>query len=197
MSDAVSPRESTEISPSQVEDDHGSESVSIKSKTSVREVLANEDYDLESGRAKKHRSIHWPSPLCMVALSIVGVFSSVEHHIYYHSLDGQIVGNVNDQQNALRFVQPSLKISEKRSHRHVITEAYRLGTTFAFVTHLCLATSVGYSYIQWLWRSLKETGLTISGLDAAFAARTNILSLLNSDLLRELKVASLLVLISW
>jgi len=51
---------------------------------------------------KHHQGIYWRSPIGMVSFLIFGVFASVSHHLYYSSLDGNKVGNDNDQQWALR-----------------------------------------------------------------------------------------------
>jgi hypothetical protein len=57
-----------------------------------------------AGDKTYHQGIYWRSPISMVTFFLLGVFMSVGHHLYYSSLVGQVVGNVNDQQTALRFV---------------------------------------------------------------------------------------------
>lgn len=58
--------------------------------------------------ALDHRSvdlnygIHWQSPTTMVGTFLCGVCLAVALHCYYSSLSGEIVGNIQEQQNALR-----------------------------------------------------------------------------------------------
>jgi hypothetical protein len=51
-----------------------------------------------------HQGIYWRSPITMVTFFLLGIFISVGHHLYYNSLVGQAVGDVNDQQMVLRSV---------------------------------------------------------------------------------------------
>jgi hypothetical protein len=74
---------------------------------------------------------------------------------------------------------------------------FRYGTTFAFITQGALVGSVGIAYTQWLWKTLRTNEISVSGLDAAFAADTQIVSLLNVDMLRNIKIGSLLALVAW
>lgn len=46
--------------------------------------------------------IYWLSPVSMIGAFLAGVSTAIAHHAYYHSLDGQVVGNVEKQQWALR-----------------------------------------------------------------------------------------------
>ncbi|KAG0646652.1 hypothetical protein D0Z07_7475 [Hyphodiscus hymeniophilus] len=130
--------------------------------------------DLERQDTRHHQGIYWRSPLMMVAFFLSGVTSSVSHHFYYSSLDGKQVGNDNSQQWALRW-----------------------GTTFAYITQVCLVSSVGFAYTQWLFRTLKRTKVAVEGLDAAFSADSTIISLLHKEMLMKIKVGSLLALMIW
>lgn len=107
--------------PTQFEEPANSESVSfIKpddldenvSKTSASvallELKATEEHD-KSRRASDadtiktyHQGIYWRSPITMVTFFLVGVFVSVGHHLYYHSLVGQAVGDNTDQELVIR-----------------------------------------------------------------------------------------------
>lgn len=55
----------------------------------------------ESPEIVRH-CIHWLSPTWMIVTFFAGLLLSVGHHLYYHSLDGQVVGNSQRQQWALR-----------------------------------------------------------------------------------------------
>jgi hypothetical protein len=51
-----------------------------------------------------HQGIYWRSPITMVSLFLFGVVMCLGHHLYYNSLIGKLVGDVDDQQRALRCV---------------------------------------------------------------------------------------------
>lgn len=55
--------------------------------------------------------------------------------------------------------------------------------------------SIGFAYTQWLWWTLKRTKISVSALDAAFGADTSLLALFNLEMLRKIKIGSLLALI--
>lgn len=63
----------------------------------IRDVIAldHRSVDLNYG-------IHWQSPTAMVGTFLCGVCLAVSLHCYYSSLSGEIVGNIQEQQNALR-----------------------------------------------------------------------------------------------
>lgn len=50
--------------------------------------------------------IHWLSPAMMIGTYLFGVCLAVALHCYYSLLSGEIVGNIQHQQNALRFAYP-------------------------------------------------------------------------------------------
>lgn len=59
----------------------------------------------EKPKTKKRRTgIYLYSPIAMVGAFLFGVAMAVSHHFYYHSLNGDVVGNMDDQQRALRSV---------------------------------------------------------------------------------------------
>ncbi|KAH8670218.1 hypothetical protein BGZ60DRAFT_527700 [Tricladium varicosporioides] len=118
--------------------------------------------------------IYWRSPASMVAAFVVGILMAVGHHLYYSSLDSDIVGNPDEQQGKLRY-----------------------GNFFAFATQFTLASSVGFAYTQWLWRTLRKRTITVSCLDSAFSADTVLMSMFNPEMWWKLKLASLLALLVW
>lgn len=109
----------------------------------------------------------------MVGFFLSGIIFSIAHHIYYESLDGQRVGNDNEQQWAIRY-----------------------GSTFAYIVHTSLACSVGYSFTQTLWKTLKRKKVSVKALDAAFEADRSIWSLRNSEMLWKLRLVSFLCIVS-
>lgn len=73
----------------------------------------------------------------------------------------------------------------------------RFGTACAFLAQICLGASVWTVYTQWLWRTVKRKEMTIEAWNAAFSADTSILSLLNWEMLRKLRVGSALAVFAW
>jgi hypothetical protein len=86
---------------------------------------------------------------------------------------------------------PNVTVVELPSSHH------RIGTAFAFLGQIALTASVWHSYTQWLWRSVKETQMTVGGLNAAFGIDTSILSFLNVEMLWKVKVGSVMAFLAW
>jgi hypothetical protein len=78
---------------------------------------------------------------------------------------------------------------------YVLIISFRWGTTLAYITQASLVTSIGFAYTQWLWWTLKKTKISIAALDAAFGADSSLVSLLNVEMIRKIKVGSLIALI--
>ncbi|MCJ1468035.1 hypothetical protein MMC07_006661 [Pseudocyphellaria aurata] len=120
------------------------------------------------------RHIYWLSPALMTGLFIAGVFFAIGHHLYYKSLDGQEVGDLKRQQWPLRF-----------------------GNVFSFLVKSCLAASAGIACVQWMWKTLRRSYITIEGIDAAFSAQENLLSLLNWEMLSKMRIGTFIALMTW
>ncbi|MCJ1469699.1 hypothetical protein MMC07_008335 [Pseudocyphellaria aurata] len=120
------------------------------------------------------RHVYWYSPALMTGLFIAGVFFAIGHHLYYDSLNGQEVGHLKRQQWPLRF-----------------------GNVFAFLVKSCLAASAGIACVQWMWKTLRRSYITIEGIDAAFSAPENLLSLLNWEMLSKIRIGTFLALVIW
>ncbi|KAG9195944.1 hypothetical protein G6011_01065 [Alternaria panax] len=99
---------------------------------------------------------------------------SIAHCIFYPNLKGQVVGKADQQEEKIRF-----------------------GTGFAFIAQICLGTSVWTAYTQWLWRTLMKKDLTFKVLNSAFAAENSVLSLLNIEMWKRLKVGSIMAFLAW
>ncbi|KAF7913457.1 hypothetical protein BELL_0064g00280 [Botrytis elliptica] len=123
-----------------------------------------------------HDGIFWRSPILMGGNLFIGIIASIAHHVFYSCMVGKQVGDDFSQQWTLRY-----------------------GTTFAFVSQVCLVSSVGFAYTQWLWKSLyhKDTKVSVNCLDAAFVADTSVLSILNTEMLWKLKLGSLIAIAAW
>lgn len=108
----------------------------------------------------------------MVLFFLLGLSACIAHHVFYSYLDGDIVGDDTSQQWALRG-----------------------GTTFAYIAQVGFVSSIAISYTQWLWKTLKTTAVAVSTLDAAFGADASLISLLNPEMLRKIRVGSFLALV--
>ena len=118
--------------------------------------------------------IYWRSPVTMISTFLLGVGLALALHGYYSSLDGEKVGNEEDQQNALR-----------------------IGTLLAYLTQTSLVGSVCIAYVQCLWRALKRSSISVEAVDAGTDATKSLLSFLNVEMLSKLKLASIIALVSW
>ncbi|MCJ1467049.1 hypothetical protein MMC07_005671 [Pseudocyphellaria aurata] len=120
------------------------------------------------------RHIYWFSPALMTGLFIAGVFFAIGHHFYYESLHGQEVGDMKRQQWPLRF-----------------------GNVFSFLVKSCLAASAGIACVQWMWKTIRRSYITIEGIDAAFSAQENLLALLNWEMLSKMQTGTFIALVIW
>jgi len=74
---------------------------------------------------------------------------------------------------------------------------HRVGNFFAFATQSSLATSMGFSYTQLLWLTLKEKEVRVGTLNSAFSALSSILFVFNKEMRQKIKIASLVALAIW
>jgi hypothetical protein len=56
---------------------------------------------------------------------------------------------------------------------------------------------MGFAYVQWLWMTLKKTEVSIGTLNSAFSARSSLLFIFNWEMIRKIKVGSLIALAAW
>lgn len=84
-------------------------------------------------------------PILMLASLISGIVAAVAHHLFYQSLNGEIVKSVSQQQWFLR-----------------------IGTGLAFIAKMLLAAGAGIAYTQALWWSLQSRPVTLNGIDSFF-----------------------------
>jgi hypothetical protein len=78
-----------------------------------------------------------------------------------------------------------------------LVEKIRFGTAFAFLAQICLGASVWTAYTQWVWRTLKRKEMRMATLNSAFGADTSVLSLLNFDMWKKLRVGSVMAFFAW
>ncbi|KAF2002416.1 hypothetical protein P154DRAFT_488382 [Amniculicola lignicola CBS 123094] len=123
------------------------------------------------------RHIHrWKSPMLMILFFIIGLAMSLAHCIFYPKLSGKVVGDSSSQEEKLRYV---------------------FGTAFSFLAQISLAATVWTCYTQWLWRTVKGTEMTVGAYNAAFGADTSFLSLMNIEMLRKMRLGSVMALFAW
>ncbi|CAO2653747.1 Nn.00g031580.m01.CDS01 [Neocucurbitaria sp. VM-36] len=87
--------------------------------------------------------VHWYHPTLMIGLFLCGFLFSVGHHLYYTSLDGDIV---TGQAWVIRF-----------------------GTVFAFLVKAAFLGGLSLSIKQVVWLFVSRKGITVRGLDAVFS----------------------------
>ncbi|MCJ1464533.1 hypothetical protein MMC07_003146 [Pseudocyphellaria aurata] len=146
------------------------DSIELAQSRSESDAISQVSSDIIVGR----RHIHWFSPALMTGLFVAGVFFAIGHHSYYESLNGQEVGDMKRQQWPLRF-----------------------GNVFSFLVKSCLAASAGIACVQWMWKTLRRSYITIEGIDAAFSAQENLLSLLNWEMLSKMRIGTFIALMTW
>jgi hypothetical protein len=56
---------------------------------------------------------------------------------------------------------------------------------------------MSFSYIQWLWMTLKAEEVSVGTLNSAFSALHSILFVFNVEMLRKIPVGSLIALTAW
>ena len=73
----------------------------------------------------------------------------------------------------------------------------RIGTALAFITQISLVGSIHFAYVQCFWRALKSSEISIQAVNAGFDVTSSLLSLMNVEMLSNLRLASFLALIAW
>lgn len=127
----------------------------------------------------------------MILFFLVGLSVSIAHCVFYPQLRGKIVGDPGKQEEKIRYVSLLTNTGNCR------TEVFRFGTAFAFIAQICLGASVWTAYTQWLWRTVKRKEMTMAAWNSAFSADTSILSLLNVEMLRKIRLGSVMAFFAW
>lgn len=97
--------------------------------------------------APAHRLV----PTLLTGSLVLGTAAAVGHHFYYSFLDAKIVTSQTQQEWYLR-----------------------IGTGLAFLARALLSASVGFTYTQLLWRTLRARPISVNGVDALFGLVSNI-----------------------
>lgn len=101
----------------------------------------------------------WLIPISMGGSAFLGVVLAIVHHRFYSSLNGRIVASQNQQEWNIR-----------------------IGTGLAILIKMFLAASVGLTYTQVLWRTLKKQQVKVQGIDAMFSVVYNAFAFANGEL---------------
>ena len=155
-------------------------STESKTKTSnaesVREIHDEEKHP-NHGDSDPHSpklGIYATSPITMVVAYVLGLGFALGIHTYYSRLNGTKVGDADEQQMA-----------------------FRIGTVLAYLAQVCLVGSVYFSYVQCLWRALKNSRISVRAVNAGFDATNSLMSFLNLEMISKLRLASVLAVIAW
>lgn len=99
------------------------------------------------GLRSKYAGIHWKVPSTITISFVAAIFLASGHHLFYRSLDGALV------------------------HRALFSQQFNvgIGTTFAFLVRALLVLSMGTTYWQIFWRTLRARILTVSSIDSLFS----------------------------
>jgi len=118
--------------------------------------------------------VHWLKPSLMITWLLAGIAVALGHHFLYSWLDGRLVQSKDEQ------------------------EWYgRLGTGFAFLTKTLLTAASTLAYTQLLWRTLRSTAVTVSGVDALFGVTANAWNLFNTELWRRGYLPAVVAVVLW
>lgn len=97
--------------------------------------------------APAHRLV----PALLTGSLVLGTAAALGHHFYYSFLDAKVVESQTQQEWYIR-----------------------IGTGLAFLARALLSASVGFTYTQLLWRTLRTRPVTVGGVDALFGLVSNI-----------------------
>ncbi|KAH6990545.1 hypothetical protein BKA56DRAFT_210142 [Ilyonectria sp. MPI-CAGE-AT-0026] len=94
---------------------------------------------------------HWVTPTLMIGSLLFGILLAVGHHLFYNSINGQIVSSSDQQVWNLR-----------------------VGTGMAFLVKASLTAAASLAYTQLLWHTLRSQEISLNGIDAVFGIVNNI-----------------------
>ncbi|KAI8951680.1 hypothetical protein F4801DRAFT_600985 [Xylaria longipes] len=137
---------------------------------------ANEPAEQSTGRRSWKNSLEYyqsryGTPFLMVALTVLGFFGALGHHLYYQSLHDQLV---QDSQWPVRF-----------------------GTAVAFFIKASFIGSIEIAYRQQAWFLVKRHNYKISTLDSVFSVCFSPFEFANVQFLLEAHLAAVIALFVW
>lgn len=127
---------------------------------------------------KAHRHSEAPAhklvPTLLTGSLVLGTAAAVGHHFYNSFLDGQIVESQSQQEWYIR-----------------------IGTGLAYLSRTLLSASVGFTYTQLLWRTLRSRPITVDGVDALFSLVGNIWNFHVWEIWRVGPVLIIVAMVTW
>jgi hypothetical protein len=135
--------------------------------------IPNSDARSQSA-VKLYWKTHWRLPVQLLGSLLCGIALAVFHHIYYKSLDGNIISQAKAQQWPIRF-----------------------GTAFSFLAASLLKAAVKIAYTQYMWTMLRHKYISIKGIDKMFSITSNPISLCSFELGKDAKVVLILAIFKW
>lgn len=138
------------------------------------------------GERDGSEKIGWQFPTLVVVLFLVGLGAAIGHHVYYQSLDGQLVAGTSGIDDA-----------DGSSSRQQ-TWAIRIGTGLAFLHKTALVGVLGLVGAQQAWATVRRRAMTVNGIDSMFAAvGGSPLGLLSGDVVSQAKTVVLVAAAAW
>jgi hypothetical protein len=132
--------------------------------------------------ARSHRThgIHWTTSATILTAWVSGILLAVGHHLFYNSLDGKSV--------AAGYLLDGLSRQQL---------SFALGTMFAFIVNSLLALALSTSYLQIVWKTIKQRETPLPTIDTIFSGTVTIFSLRRLDIWWRYPLLSLLALAFW
>lgn len=124
--------------------------------------------------------IHWKTPVSMVGFLLAGTACAVGHHVYYQSLDHQIVTDstgiwdLENQQWHLRF-----------------------GNAFAFVVKSFFVAATIAAFKQYAWTEFGSKAHSVGVIDAAIASAGDLTAYLCFGFLTNTSLLPFIATIAW
>ena len=131
------------------------------------------------------KMVHWLAPTTIILALLIGVLLALGHHIFYARLDRKSVPT------------GSYTFAEKHLPRQQFNTF--VGVALAYLVKTFLSLALSTIYIQFFWRSIKDTKQrpTITELDWAYSGIENILNLFNLKIAWKYPLLASIALIFW
>lgn len=120
-------------------------------------------------------TFYWKTPTTIVISFIGGVALAVGHHLFYRSLNEQIVEHASFSQQVNTGI----------------------GTALAFLVRHALMLAVGASYWQIFWATLSRKNLSVGVIDSLAGILTAVQEFTNTQAIKAQPLLVLLALLSW
>ena len=121
----------------------------------------------------------------MLLAFFAGALLSLGHHLFYRSLDGRMVRNIDYRIGGAQLSQQRLNLA--------------VGNTFAFLVKASLVAAVSLAYIQVFWRAARKSqkGITLVNYDAVYGAVESFWAILKVKAWWRFPLLLLLAVVAW